>query len=968
MQRFDPFVATIAKLVHLACLALSLTADTGAEAPREISFDPGGMDSLQIRPLGERQKRPDDVAVAAWPAEVLDANRTHYVNQSTPTILIFAIANPKGHQVRRAWLHFSLPQGVDLLATSAYLPWHLMTQKKVERGGKAYTEYKVNCQTHPTTFPRGRGRGSWWHRYRPPALWLKTELEPGSKPGRAYYSMSYAGLLATDEFPDPENIDAEDDTPNPDTVVRSPEGWVDLAVLQKVESSPPKLASSGVMGRFTINFGLAPKMKEMVASYIRQLGYNYYVSGPPASSAPPDLHRWVEGRIQNGFDLCLTEQPPEEIRYLARNGTGTFPRAVAPWAIYNRHPWVEEHLFNFVKQSLAEGSFTTMWSNWEPYAQLKDGDFSEGSMKEFIRWSGLPGAEVREGWPDAVLKKHPLKWKTFRNWELGRIVRVLSKETSGAGSNAGFAVAMSNDAIWASIKDHGCSALDWGDMPYTLQTWQYYWVADGSGKWPVSDRSCAVQVIRSAAIARHIEKSFGRDHQVRLGCLYGHDQTGGDGYYHPEQLGFLHLSTVLAGMRNAQNYAEWPILDGRYALAMASANSRIARWERFILEGQKQRRHTVLPVSPFPQRVPANVMPTEQEPGGWGFQPVFISSYEYRKGARRVFAVANMWDFGDCFFKLRVHDLEPNQEYVLTQPKLDRVFANRHGEPSLTADELEDGVLLHVGATSWAVFALQPLDQTSEYGNPVRPETVRAAMRARRLALVEAVQKGEALFGTANRPGAGLTGAAAKLGRHLATKVARARQAVRAPTVDGELSDAAWTNGPKHAGFTRDVVATAAKYSTSWKASIHGDILYLAVTCSQDMRSWNAKATKRDGRVWLDDCVEVFVSVLKPQDGSDYFQAIVNPAGVLFDWYRKEVEWNKVIAHAVQRSPEGWQFEIGVPLRACGISPEKEAAVKVNVVRNVTDSEFNEGEVSSWYPLWGSDHADQDSRGLLLLK
>jgi len=174
----------LAFIASLAIPALRIEAE---------HFDPGGMTSLKVKPIEERQVRPDDVSIAVWPTALIDADRAHYLNQSTPTIMIFAPANPLGRSLQQGWLVFDLPAGIELIASNAYLAWHLLKREEIERDGRLYTRHEVSCSVHPTTFPRGRGRGAWFQRYRPPALWLKTELAPGTKPGKVFYPFPLPG-------------------------------------------------------------------------------------------------------------------------------------------------------------------------------------------------------------------------------------------------------------------------------------------------------------------------------------------------------------------------------------------------------------------------------------------------------------------------------------------------------------------------------------------------------------------------------------------------------------------------------------------------------------------------------------------------------------------------------------------------------------------------------------------------------
>ena len=45
-----------------------------------------------------------------------------------------------------------------------------------------------------------------------------------------------------------------------------------------------------------------------------------------------------------------------------------------------------------------------------------------------------------------------------------------------------------------------------------------------------------------------------------------------------------------------------------------------------------------------------------------------LYSWEYRRGASRLFAVGNFWEKGECFFRLTPQGLEEGGKYVLWEP------------------------------------------------------------------------------------------------------------------------------------------------------------------------------------------------------------------------------------------------------------------------------------------------------------
>lgn len=152
------------------------------------------------------------------------------------------------------------------------------------------------------------------------------------------------------------------------------------------------------------------------------------------------------------------------------------------------------------------------------------------------------------------------------------------------------------------------------------------------------------------------------------------------------------------------------------------------------------------PVSPYPQTVPADVKFADQEPQGDVPKEQCIFSFEYQKDGKRLITVANTWDYGECFFKIRFPNLPTDGKYRLSEPESKRIFANAAKDPFLTAEELGRGVLVHVGATRWAAFLIEPQSKAETIeADLVRPAEVEKAMAARQTMLVEALERDHVL-------------------------------------------------------------------------------------------------------------------------------------------------------------------------------------------------------------------------------
>ena len=953
--------------------SLLLLALTTVVAVAALDLDPGGLGLLAVRPLEDRRGAPEDVAVVAYPMGLVEVEPTHCLISGMPTLMMLAIANPRGLDIRgNCRVGLSLPEGVEPVAVNAFLDWDGRISKQSDAEGVSCTWHSFRLRPANDTVPSGKARNGWYASHRPPAVWLATTAAPGTVLGSAQVWVEVAEAGS-------------------DELRRSPASAVALRVLEPLSASTPVLARSGLMGRCGVSYSPShPEAARVIAGAIAAMGCNLYYDGPPQAEAPPGLKRWTEGHnlwqktqgagrqnlpalgVGNGFFLHLPRDVvsgmPESIRFVD-GALKRRARELAPWAAYGRHPWVVENVLEPIAAAIARGEFETLWANWEPGSHVRDSGFSEGAKDAFILHSGMARQEVEKLWPQDLVKEHADQWRAFRSWELGQWTRVLAETVHEASVAAGgkgrFVVATSASYMYADDLLMNCAA--WGDFPYVFQTWSYHFTPQVHERYPPSDRRGAPQVVRSALLARRLDALFGTERAAWGSCLYGWDQSGyHTGFLEPEHLGFRHLSTVLGGLEVVHNYGEWPIFDGRWAHELARANTRIARWETYALQGRKQRRHVVIPVSPYPQTVPLHVRPEAQEPQSWDG---YLYSFEYELDGRRLFAVANAWDFGEVFVRLRVFGADAATGYTLSEPEEDRVFANEDGSTALSAADLADGLLVHVGALRWGCFLLEPRvpGQAMNGSQPMLPAAAGKALGQRADGLLATLEEQEEIWAPV-RESKAARAAVARIAPDCSRRVASVPAIDPPPTVDGILDDSCWAAGAVNGEFQTARDRAPVLYATAWRAVRCGAVLYLAVECRQDMAGAVAAATTRDGRVWRDDSVEVFLNPLAPEASRDTLQLIVNPAGTVFDaWRGNSRDWNGVERVAVATSAESWSMEAAIPLAEVGIDVAEAPAARINVIRNVVGTRHNREEISSWYPSWAA-HADPGARGVLVFR
>ena len=115
-----------------------------------------------------------------------------------------------------------------------------------------------------------------------------------------------------------------------------------------------------------------------------------------------------------------------------------------------------------------------------------------------------------------------------------------------------------------------------------------------------------------------------------------------------------------------------------------------------------------------------------------------LQSWEYRQGQRRLIAVANYWQRGECFAVLSFGGVRRGGRYVLREPLRQRVFGSEDGSAELDGKALREGVRVHVGAQRFAFFVVEPAGEAPPASPVVRPSEVAATQATRRPAIQSA--------------------------------------------------------------------------------------------------------------------------------------------------------------------------------------------------------------------------------------
>jgi hypothetical protein len=187
-------------------------------------------------------------------------------------------------------------------------------------------------------------------------------------------------------------------------------------------------------------------------------------------------------------------------------------------------------------------------------------------------------------------------------------------------------------------------------------------------------------------------------------------------------------------------------------------------------------------------------------------------------------------------------------------------------------------------------------------------------------------------------------------------------RAKKAPALDGKIEPDVWGEKPTLTNFFDDETSKPVPKNVQtlvWLLYDDEKLYIAAKVLEPQMAELTAEVTTRDGEVWRDDDLEIFLDPGKKKDPSDYFQLVVNALGTLTDQrgapdVSGDVAWDcKGCTVKAAKDKDSWAIEMAIPLKALGVTkPLAGARWGVNFAR---DRKAGAAEKSSWAnmgPQW----------------
>jgi Carbohydrate family 9 binding domain-like/Laminin G domain len=177
-----------------------------------------------------------------------------------------------------------------------------------------------------------------------------------------------------------------------------------------------------------------------------------------------------------------------------------------------------------------------------------------------------------------------------------------------------------------------------------------------------------------------------------------------------------------------------------------------------------------------------------------------------------------------------------------------------------------------------------------------------------------------------------------------------------APVIDGRLDDPVWRKAKFMGGFVSFMQGAKANPDTEWAIMSDGKQIYIGVRClDSNAARIAAKPRERDGMVFVDDSIELFID--PDASGDHYMQFALSAANVQFDsvitnfGLRPRQDFNAKWNSATHIDEKGWTAEIAIPYTELMVKPGNPNYWQFNICRNSTTAQ-KKLEQTRW-STWG---------------
>ena len=591
-------------------------------------------------------------------------------------------------------LRLELPKGVELLGVTALAP-HTRLASGAGADGGTFHEWKVHSEKCPVY-------GRWKGHFRP-AFVIRSDLAAGTCAGVAKMCVKYDGKVVSRTVEMPILVD------EPVLAKAIPKEYVngiqcgpEVETNRKAcEAFADTMVDAGFRGALCIREPFASILKEKGskdARYFKGAGLYFIANGYEVGTHPPTPQK----------------RPPDQ-RFVAddpKYRPDAMARATCPMAVYEKKSYyrdfVEPGLKTFFEQEGGRSDYDALLANWEPNPYFNHGCMCTNCLAEFVRWSKLPEADVRAGWPQNVRigGEFRAQAEKFRAWQHGKLMKTLHRtflDFLGPGSY-GFCPMLAWTTATGQLREAPgaeeiASEEYMGDLQW-FDPWGPYPWWDAQIPYIHEKRYC-VAGWSSAKVIREKTDSTYANH-VKL-LSFPHGKQGNYWEVQPEWLE-LNLDAYFFNRWECSMLYKFPLgYDARWLRCCARATTRAGQYEDYVFKGEVADGRVT--VEPVPEYAAPCHMVSAYLPATTNVSPLCTAAYDL--GGARIVACINYWEEGEAFFTLRCRGLAKGDYTVVSDRET--IWTRAGGQETWSAEDLEKGVFLSVGKARTKVFEIRPV-------------------------------------------------------------------------------------------------------------------------------------------------------------------------------------------------------------------------------------------------------------------
>jgi hypothetical protein len=185
----------------------------------------------------------------------------------------------------------------------------------------------------------------------------------------------------------------------------------------------------------------------------------------------------------------------------------------------------------------------------------------------------------------------------------------------------------------------------------------------------------------------------------------------------------------------------------------------------------------------------------------------------------------------------------------------------------------------------------------------------------------------------------------------------KVNQVKRTPVIDGVIGEEAWKEA-LHFTIEKPLRSSKATAKATAMLCFTSQAIYIGFVCEEpEMKNVRCNITVRDGEVWRDDCVEVFIAPCSDEPSS-YYHLLVNASGVLRDEFWRDgeadVRWESKAVVKTKKDDATWSVELMLPIASLDRLPIFNDRWRVNFARE--RYAVSPAELTTWMECVNSFH------------